>query len=444
MRKISLLLLTTLLGLAIMSCSRFGGTTTTTTTTETTDGTNTTSAGKITLSYWNPLTGADGTVMRQLVQQFNNAHSGVIEVTEVYTNEIDYYTNLNLLVPMGKGPDIAIMHSYLVQSYANSGIVIPIEGYIATSGVDINTNDYITDVIESLYFEEELYGIPLDIHVIGIYYNKDLLEDYSLAVPTNRTELLQAAHTVQDGETLAGRTVWGLPISSVWPSEWIFTTALYQNNGDEINSEGNPAYNSLAGKTALRSVANIIHVEHLSPLNLAVDQDLFYFRTGQALFHIQGSWMLNSMIESGINFGVIPMSNMFNEDGEDYSEYIAARSHTFVIPKQTKTVTDAKKTAIMTFIKYLGDHSYIWATAGQIPASNIARATTEYQALEYHPGFGDVENFRVAEKSPYYHEAYSPIYSRVTTALLNANYNENTLFSDAVTEAMQLIAEAKE
>jgi len=286
MRKISMVLLSVLLGLAIMGCSRFGGTTTTTTS-ETTEGTNTTSAGKITLSYWNPLTGADGTVMRQLVQQFNSAHQGVIEVTEVYTNEIDYYTNLNLLVPMGKGPDIAIMHSYLVQSYANSGIVIPIEGYIETSGLDINTNDYITDVVQSLYFEDELYGIPLDIHVIGIYYNKNLLEDYSLAVPTNRTELLAAAHTVQNGEAAAGRTVWGLPISSVWPSEWIFTTALYQNNGDEINSEGNPAYNSLAGKTALRSVANIIHVEHLSPLNLAVDQDLFYFRTGQALFQCQ-------------------------------------------------------------------------------------------------------------------------------------------------------------
>jgi len=191
-------------------------------------------------------------------------------------------------------------------------------------------------------------------------------------------------------------------------------------------------------------VTDLIHSEHLSPLNLAVDQDLFYFQTNQALFHIQGSWMLNSIIESGVNFGVLPMSNMFNSDNAEYSGYIAARSHTFVIPKTTKTVTLAKKTAIMTFVKYLGDHSYVWATAGQIPASNIARATTEYQALEYHPGFGAVENFRVAERSPYYHEAYSPIYSRVTTAMLNADYDENALFNAAVTEALQLIAEAKE
>jgi hypothetical protein len=43
-----------------------------------------------------------------------------IEVIETFTNEVDYYTNINLLVPLGRGPDVAIMHSYLVQSYANS------------------------------------------------------------------------------------------------------------------------------------------------------------------------------------------------------------------------------------------------------------------------------------------------------------------------------------
>ncbi|MBN2504376.1 MAG: extracellular solute-binding protein [Bacilli bacterium] len=467
MKRILLFTIIALFGITIFGCSRFTPVTTTTTqatttttTASTTSGTTvsgqttisestttealtTTSWDKVTISYWNPLTGADGVVMRQLVQMFNEEYEGRIEVAETFQAEIDYYTNLNLLTPMGRGPDVAIMHSYLVQSYANRGIIVPIDNYIESSQVDVNPNDYIQDVVNSLYFESDLYGIPLDMHVVGIYYNKDLLNKYSLSVPTNRAELLAAAHTVQNGEDALGNTVWGLPISAVWPSEWIFTTSLYQNNGDELDSEGMPAYNSVEGKTALRALTDLVHTEHLSPLNLSVDQDLFYFQTGKALFHIQGSWMLNSMVESEINFGVLPMSNMFNSDGEEYSEYIAARSHTFVIPYSTKTVTDAKKIAVMTFIKYLGDHSYVWATAGQIPASNIARATAEYQALEHHPGFGDVENFRVAEASPYYHEAYSPIYSRVTSAMLNANYNIDELFSGAVTEAMQLIQEAQ-
>lgn len=471
MKKILMSLMFLLVGITLIGCNRFNFTEETTTittvnetttnqvntgstTTSTTNGTGTTSSTtttaltypdqKVTISFWNSLTGADGNSMRQLVSMFNDEYDGIFEVVETYTSETDYYTNLNLLVPMGRGPDVAIMHSYLVQSYANSGIIQPVDAYIEDTYVDINTEDYIDAIIDTVYFNDDLYAIPLDIHVTGLYYNIDLLEQYSIEVPTNRTELIAAAQTIQTAEQNAGRTVWGLPLSTAWPSEWLYTTSLYQNGGDELDNELNPAYNSPEGALALDQVADFIHEYELSPLNLSVDQDLFFFETGQAVFHIQGCWMLKEIIDSGINFGVIPLSNMFNEDGEEYSSDIAARSHTFVVPEQSKEASLGEKYAITTFIKYLGDHSYVWAQAGQIPASNIARATAEYQALPYLSGFGDVQNFRLAEASPYYHEAYSPIYSRVTTALLNSSYDPTALLTAAVQEANQLIAAAKE
>lgn len=470
MRKIIISFMVLILGFTVIGCGRFNITEPTTeaptttnqiTTTQAT-GTNTGTTGvvetttapqtteltypaeKVTISFWNPLTGADGNSMRQLVSMFNTEFDGIFEVVETYTSETDYYTNLNLLVPMGRGPDVAIMHSYLVQSYANSGIIMPIQDYITESQADINIDDYISAITEQVYFDDELYAVPLDIHTTGLYYNVDLLEQYDIDVPTNRAELIAAATTIQAAEQLAGNTVWGLPISSAWPSEWLYTTSLYQNGGDELTDTLDPAYNTTEGALALDMVADFIHEYELSPLNLSVDQDLFFFETGQAVFHIQGCWMLQRIIESGINFDVIPLSNMFNEDGEDYSSDIAARSHTFVVPSQNGDVSLGEKMAIMTFVKYLGDHSYVWAQAGQIPASNIARATPEYQALPYLSGFGATEDFRLAEASPYYHEAYSPIYSRVTTALLNAEYNAASLINSAVEEAMQLIAAAKE
>ena len=469
MKKIILSFTLLVLVFSVLSCDRFSVATTTTEATSTTREITTTEqstvtdtngsvvttipvttepltypADKVTVSFWNSLTGADGNSMRQLVSMFNAEYEGIFEVVETYTSETDYYTNLNLLVPMGRGPDVAIMHSYLVQSYANSGIIIPIEDYISSSRVDINTDDYIDGIIEQVQFENELYAVPLDIHVTGLYYNVDLLEQYDLEVPTNRAELIAAATTIQNGEQNAGRTVWGLPISTAWPSEWLYTTSLYQNGGDELTAALEPAYNSTEGAAALDMLADFIHEYELSPLNLSVDQDLFFFETGQAAFHIQGCWMLQEIIDSGINFDVLPLSNMFNGDDEDYSSHIAARSHTFVVPNQSGDVSLGEKMAIMTFVKYLGDHSYVWAQAGQIPASNIARATAEYQNLPYLSGFGNIDDFRLAEASPYYHEAYSPIYSRITTALLNPGYNPNDLLDSAVEEAMQLIAAAKE
>jgi multiple sugar transport system substrate-binding protein len=432
MKKLSVLLLIVAMSIALLGC-RGGGSTP-----EPTE-----EGGKISLKFWNSLTGADGSVMRQLIAQFNQEHLNDIEVIETFTNEVDYYTNINLLVPMKKGPDVMIMHSYLVQSYANTGLIEPLESYIETSGVDIKSSDYMEDIFNSLYFEDELYGVPLDVHTVGIYYNKDLLEAYDLEVPTNRSELIAAAKTVQTGEKVTNAQFWGLPLASVWPSEWIFTASLYQNNGLEIDENGDPAYHTPEGVNALKALTDLIHTENLSPLNLGVDQDLFMFQTGKALFHIQGSWMLNSMIESGINFGVLPVSRMFNLSETATKDQIPVRSHTFVIPKPSVEMTDRRQEAIMTFVKYLGDHSYIWATAGQIPASNIARATAEYQALPYHAGFGDINNFRISAQSPYFHQAYSPVYSRVTAAMANKNYNADLLLGAAVEEALLLLQEAR-
>jgi multiple sugar transport system substrate-binding protein len=344
---------------------------------------------------------------------------------------------------MKKGPDVMIMHSYLVQSYANTGLIVPLESYIETSGVDIKSSDYMKDIFNSLYFENKLYGVPLDVHTVGIYYNKDLLDKYGLSVPTNREQLISAAKTVQTGEKVTSSQFWGLPLSTTWPSEWLFTASLYQNNGLEIDQNGDPAYNTTQGINALKALTDLIHVENLSPLNLGVDQDLFMFQTGKALFHIQGSWMLNSMIESGINFGVLPVSQMFNLSDTATKNQIPVRSHTFVVPKPSVDMTERRQEAIMTFVKYLGDHSYIWATAGQIPASNIARATTEYQALPYHAGFGDISNFRISAQSPYFHQAFSPVYSRVTAAMSNKNYNAQLLLNAAVEEALLLLQEAR-
>jgi len=439
MKKIYTLGIFSLLVLA--SCR--GGTTPSSSQPASTDSNGSIVREKVSLKYWNSLTGADGGMMRQLVSNFNATYPGDIEVIETFTNEVDYYTNINLLVPLGRGPDVAIMHSYLVQSYANSNILVPIDDYITNSNVEIKQEDYIEDVFSSLYFEDNLYGVPLDVHTVGIYYNLDLLNKYNLSVPTNRAELIAAAKTVQTGEKVTKPNFWGLPISQVWPSEWTFTTALYQQGGREIDNQGNPAFNSPEGIAALRAVADLIHIEKVSPLNLSVDQDLFLFQTGQALFHIQGSWMLNSMIEADLNFGVLPMSKMFSAPGSTTENQIAARSHTFVAPKQTRAVDVNKQRAIITFIKYMGDNSSLWAQAGQIPASNIARATSEYAALPYHPGFGEVTNFRVSAQSAFFHQAFSPVYSRVTAAMANPNYDPVVLLTAAETEANQLLVAAR-
>lgn len=390
------------------------------------------------ITYGNPITGADGAHMRKLVADFNKEYKGKIEVSESYLTETSYYEALELTIPMNKGYDVSLIHSYKVASYADKGLLVPLNDAIATSKIDVSRENYLTNVYDACVFDSKQYGIPLDIHTTLLYYNKDHLAKYNLEVPTNRAELLNACSKMPN--TNAGG--WGLPLSVEWPSEYIYTTALYQNGGKELNSEGNPGFNTPEGKKALQTMTDIIHKYKYSPTNVNVDGDLTMFCQGKAMFHIQGDWMLQSVKDSGVNFGVTSLSNMFTDTTSEYSDDVYARSHVFAIPTNKKLTTE-KTQAILTFIKYITEHAYIWAESGHIPANNNARETDEYKALPYHSSFGNLDSYRLNEPSPYYYEGYSPVFARVTTALSKADANIDSEFEEAYGEGVDAIIMAK-
>ncbi len=389
----------------------------------------------VALTFGNPITGADGTAMRQLVRDFNAEYEGQISIEETFLPEVDYYESLIATIPMKRSFDVALIHSYRIPSFANKNLLYPLNDLIATTGIDISRENYIESVYDAMTYNDSQYGVPLDVHSIMLYYNQDLLDSHSVGVPTNRGELISAAKKMPN--TSAGG--YGLPLSSTWPSEYIFTSALYQNGGHEIDVDSfMPAFNNTAGANALSAVADLIHTEKISPLNVSVDADMLMFQQGKAMFHINGNWMLNSMIESGINFGVTSLANMFVDSETDNSDKVAARSHTFVLPDGRNDET--KQQAAMVFIKYVTEHAYLWAqSGGHIPASNIARATDEYLALPYHQTYGDVNHYTLNQPSPYYYEAYSPVFSRVTSALTNANYDAAQLLAAAAAEGEQAV-----
>lgn len=389
----------------------------------------------VALTYGNPITGADGTAMRRLVREFNEEYQGQITVTESFMPEVDFYESLVATIPMKRSFDIALIHSYRVPSFANKNLLFPLDNLTASTGVDITRENYIEDVYDAMIWDNKQYGVPLDVHSIMLYYNKDLLAQHGCEVPTNRAELIAAAKKMP--QTNAGG--WGLPLSTTWPSEYIFTTALYQNGGKEIDKNTfMPAFNNTAGEKALKAVADLIHIEKISPLNVNVDADLLMFQQGKAMFHINGNWMLNSLVDSGINFGVTSLADMFVDTPTADSKKVASRSHTFVLPQgRNETI---KQQAALVFIKYVTENAYLWAeSGGHILASNIARNTEEYLALPYHQTYGDVNMYTLNEPSPYYYEAFAPVFSRVTTAMSDATYDAMALLNAAAEEGEQAV-----
>ncbi|MCF7926991.1 MAG: ABC transporter substrate-binding protein [Candidatus Izimaplasma sp.] len=390
---------------------------------------NETPDGEVAITFWNIFTGPDGEEMKAMVEDFNTEHAGDIRVVTQTVPANDFYEVLNTSVPQGQGPDVAIMHLDHIQRYASLGMLDDFETLLENS--DFDGSNYIPQVWDAGMYEGKRYTIPLDVHPIGLYYNKDILDDAGVSVPTTYDEMVQAC------ADLEGYVDHCFPVSAMWPSQTLFTASLFQHGADDLDGNGEyPAYNSQAGYEALKVFHDLVYVDHLSAPNIGVDEDLALFRQGNAAFHINGIWMLNGIKESGINFGTASIATLFGDEPA-----VWAGSHNFIMPRAS-SINPEKQEAILTFIEYITNNSLRWATAGQIPANLTVLASEEYQALEYHQTFVDIDDIKFVNASPYFEDAFSVIYSRVTEAMTTENADIQALLDAAEQEGIQRVDEA--
>lgn len=395
----------------------------------------------VSLKLWTPITGSDLTVFDRLIEKFNREQNGAIKVTHTSNVRETHYNNLLNNIP-SSGPDIAIIHSQLVMNYAENDYIVPYDSSFFTKET-INESDYLTSIVSTLKKDNNLYGIPLDVHPIVVYYNKSIVGDNKL--PTNYTEFMQLAQKLTTGT--GDKKIWGLPLSVMWPSEFVYTTSLFQNGGQEITPDSKPLFNSEQGAKAAEVLRDVIHKYNVSPNNLQADQDMNLFTSGKAAFHIQGSWALSGMKEAlGDDLGILSLSGLLTDETSATSNQVFGRSHCFCVAKTTKKLSDSKKTAIVTFIKWMGAHSDEWSTAGQIPAYNKARESELFTNDQYLPLFGNPANFRTASSAVYYESGFETVFEYVTTIMKN-NQDDATIrqtLTTAEAEAIKAVNSEKE
>ena len=80
---------------------------------------------KATITYWNGLTGADGKVMDELIDRFTKETGITIEQQRLPWAEL--YAKLQVSVPAGEGPDLALIHTVEVPHFASDGVLEAID-----------------------------------------------------------------------------------------------------------------------------------------------------------------------------------------------------------------------------------------------------------------------------------------------------------------------------
>jgi multiple sugar transport system substrate-binding protein len=355
--------------------------------------------------------------MQELVSKFNEEHKGEIQVNMSTMLWGDYNTKVPIALASGKGPDVGIAHVDNIRSFVSQGMLLPLDSYLAI--MNMKEGDIVPSVWEAVHVDSSVYGIPLDVHPLVFYWNKELFRQAGLDPenpPATGEEFIKAAIALTKDINGDGNIdQWGSMIPVGWPNYFMWFSAFFSNGGELFNEDLTRAtFNSAAGIDSMQFFVDLIFEHKVSPEKVQVDADVDAFKRGTCAMEFNGIWMLTSYQDvEGLDFGAGPVPQFGSERAANW-----AGSHTMVIYKQRKQ--DLERTeAAARFISWISNHSYEWALAGQIPANISVQNSIEFQALPYHSSIAKgAVNVVFPPFFPKYGDATGPIWEALNLALL--------------------------
>lgn len=351
---------------------------------------------KKTITFWTPLTGDDGAYMDQLVKDYN-ATNPDIKVKHVITS--DMYTKLSTVLNSKKGiPDLAIIHADRIPGYAKDGLLKPMD-VVMKDQPELKQDNYLPQAWSVGTIDNKQYSIPLDIHSIVMYYNKDLLKKYNA-----ENFLDDNVVTFDEMLSLKGKLAKGDYVVNDALIGWSILSQL-QNFGGDVEKDGKPTVNTPEMKKAFEAIKQVNDAGLMTPYG---EDGYLMFQSNKVLFSTDGTWSSTAHAKvEGLNFGV---TNVYSPSADKITN--RASSHSFAMFVNEKR-TDEKEKGIGKFLEFIRQNSIKWAEAGQIVASKQVNESPDYN--KYMQSFFTKDEKEVKSLHIYTYEYYPYVAEAVDT-----------------------------
>jgi multiple sugar transport system substrate-binding protein len=320
------------------------------------------------ITFWNPFTGPDGENMQAMIDEYNETDPEY-PINNVSMAEGDMYSRIPTVVNSGSGiPDLNIVHAERVVQFRDADMLVSFDEYLGEYP-GITEENYVPEAWNIGELDGERYGLPLDIHTFGMYYNPELVEQYGPEILEDDVITIEEIRAVSERAVEDG--ISGIGVTWMKPS---FMAVLGQHGGNLSEDGQNPTLDTQEVQDAFQVFVDLYN-DGLT--NEEGSEPLQMFLSGELVFLPEGIWMQNTMIDAEMEYGLIH----FPQISEDPSNTVNwASSHQFVMFNNDDR--DEEKTqGIIDFIDWLRDNSIEWARAGQIPATLQLLEDGEYQDM---------------------------------------------------------------
>jgi maltose-binding protein MalE len=124
-------------------------------------------AGRLLL--WHSWTDAEAETLTGLLQKFNEIHPNVTVISQQVPLE-SLLREYEQAARLGLGPDLFIGPGEWLAPLADQGLILDLGPF------EPRTDDYLSRAVQTLTYNEKLYGLPLALRPTALYYNTQLVD----------------------------------------------------------------------------------------------------------------------------------------------------------------------------------------------------------------------------------------------------------------------------
>lgn len=256
------------------------------------------SSDKTVITFWNGFTGPDKEVLEELVKEYNETNDKNIEVEMSIMPWDSLYQKLSTVLSVGEGPDMVAMATERIGTYAEPGAFVPVGDAYGEGLVD---ESVIPETLkESLTYDGEYYGVPMNFATLLLYYNKTIFEEAGLdpeKPPVTWEELEQYSEQIVEKTDNYGFDMAVKETTPMW-------CIMLWGNGGEIIEDGKAVFNSEQNVETITRWAENIRDKEFGPEVLTGGEIDKLFESQKLGMYFCGPWATGGFESAGIDFGV--------------------------------------------------------------------------------------------------------------------------------------------
>ena len=253
-----------------------------------------------TIVWWDFLSGGDGVRMKAMLDQFNKEHAGKVQI-DATTLEwgVPFYTKVQTSAATGQGPDVMTYHESRMPLGVSTGRAERAQAGRTRRRRHQGERLWPGQLEGGAGVDGKQYAVPLDIHSIILYYNKDMLKKAGLLGDDGKPKGLDGVDNFDAAlAKLTANGVYGLSVPNDGGTGWrIFYTLLNQQGGQFLKDDKFLDGDNLDKATKALAEMQKWTKNGWAPTNTEYPASIALFTSGKAAMHINGVWEVPTMVD---------------------------------------------------------------------------------------------------------------------------------------------------